>query len=61
MNSNKDLCNLYATLKVVNNKVIYYTGFGWKKQGEFLTKEAWENYLTNYAIKINNPLLVKIK
>ena len=61
MNPNKDLCNLYANLKVVNNKVIYFTGFGWKKQGEFLTKEAWENYLTNYAIKINNPLLVKIK
>lgn len=61
MNPNKDLCNLYAALKVVNNKVIYYTGFGWKKQGEFVTKEAWENYLTNYAIKINNPLIVKIK
>lgn len=61
MNSNKDLCNLYAALKVVNNKVIYYTGFGWKKQGEFTTKETWENYLTNYATKINNPLIVKIK
>jgi hypothetical protein len=61
MNSNKDLCNLYATLKVVNNKVIYYTGFGWKKQGEFTTKETWENYLTNYATKINNPLIVMIK
>lgn len=61
MNSNKDLCNLYAALKVVNNKVTYYTGFGWKKQGEFTTKEAWENYLSNYATKINNPLVVKIK
>ena len=60
-NSNKDLCNLYAALKVVNNKVTYYTGFGWKKQGEFTTKEAWENYLSNYATKINNPLVVKIK
>lgn len=61
INKNKDLCNLYATLEVVNNKVTYYTGFGWKKQGEFTTKEAWENYLTNYATKINNPLIVKIK
>lgn len=61
MNPNKELCNLYAALKVVNNKVTYYTGFGWKKQGEFTTKEAWENYLTNYATKINNPLIVKIK
>jgi hypothetical protein len=41
--------------------VTYYTGFGWKKQGEFTTKETWENYLSNYATKINNPLVVKIK
>jgi hypothetical protein len=61
MNPKKELCNLYALLKVKDNKVVYYTGFGWKKQGEFTTKEAWENYLTNYASKINNPLIVKIK
>jgi hypothetical protein len=61
LNPNKELCNLYASLKVKNNKVVYYTGFGWKKQGEFTTKEAWENYLSNYATKINNPLTVKIK
>ena len=59
--ANKDLCNLYATLKVKENKVVYYTGFGWKKQGEFTTKEAWELYLGQFANKINNPLLVVIK
>ena len=59
--SKKDLCNLYVNLKVKDNKVIYYTGFGWKKQGEFTTKEAWEKYLGQYATKINNPLVVKIK
>ena len=61
MNPKKELCNLYALLKVKNNKVVYYTGFGWKKQGEFTTKEAWENYLSAYATKINNPLKVTIK
>ena len=59
--SKKDLCNLYVNLKVTNNKVVYYTGFGWKKQGEFTTKEAWEKYLGVYATKINNPLLIKIQ
>jgi hypothetical protein len=59
--SKKDLCNLYVNLKVKDNKVIYYTGFGWKKQGEFTTKEAWEKYLGFYATKINNPLVVEIK
>ena len=57
----KDLCNLYVNLKVKENKVIYYTGFGWKKQGEFTTKEAWEKYLSQYATKINNPLIIKVK
>ncbi len=61
INPKKDLCNLYALLKVKNNKVVYYTGFGWKKQGEFTTKEAWENYLSQFASKINNPLIIKIK
>ena len=59
--SKKDLCNLYVTLKVNNNKVVYYSGFGWKKQGEYTTKESWENYLGQFANKINNPLRVKIK
>ena len=59
--SKKDLCNLYVNLNVKDNKVVYYTGFGWKKQGEFTTKEAWEKYLVVYATKINNPLVVKIK
>ena len=61
INKNKELCNLYASLKVTNNKVVYYTGFGWKKQGEFTTKEAWEKYLGLYATKINNLLIVTIK
>lgn len=61
INSNKELCNLYATLNVKNNKVIYYSGFGWKKQGAFTTKEAWEKYLGEFAQKINHPITVKIK
>jgi hypothetical protein len=61
LNPNKDLCNQYATLKVKNNKVTYYAGFGWKKQEAFTTKEAWENYLRIFAKKINNPLVVTVK
>ena len=59
--SKKDLCNLYVNLKVKEKRVVYYTGFGWKKQGEFTTKEAWEKYLGQYATKINNPFVVLIK
>ena len=61
LSPNKDLCNLYVTLKVKHNKVVYYAGFGWKKQGEFTTKESWEKYLGHFATKINHPLKVNIK
>lgn len=56
-----DLSNLFLNLKVKNNKVVYYTGFGWKKGSPFQTKEDWDEYLTDFSIKINNPLKVKIK
>lgn len=61
LNPTKDLCNLYVELKVKNDKVLYYAGFGWKKQGEFTTKEAWEKYLGQFANKIDHPLKVNIK
>jgi hypothetical protein len=61
LNPKKDLCNLYVTLKVKHDKVVYYAGFGWKKQGEFTTKESWEKYLGQFANKIDHPLKVNIK
>lgn len=54
--SKKDLSNAYAHLNVLNNKVIYYTGFAWKKSQQFKNKEEWENYLTNFSKKIASPL-----
>jgi len=61
LNPKKDLCNLYVSLKVKHDKVVYYAGFGWKKQGEFTTKESWEKYLGQFANKINHPLTINIK
>lgn len=59
--NDKDLSNLYGNLNVKNNKVIYYVGFGWKKGSPFQTKQEWETYLSTFAKKINNPLVVKLK
>ena len=56
-----DLSNAYAHLKVKNNKVVYYAGFGWKKSNQFKTRQAWETYLKIFSKKINNPLEVRIK
>ncbi|MBE0390203.1 DUF4861 family protein [Flavobacterium sp. PL002] len=30
-----DSSNLYGGLKVQNNKIVYYAGFGWKKVSPF--------------------------
>jgi len=57
----KDLSNLYGNLKVKDNKVIYYVGFGWKKGSPYQNKKDWEAYLSSFAKKINNPLKVKVK
>jgi len=57
----KDLSNLYGNITVKNNKAIYYAGFGWKKGSPFQTKQEWEKYLSEFAEKINNPLIVKVK
>ncbi|MDQ1166224.1 DUF4861 family protein [Flavobacterium sp. SORGH_AS_0622] len=57
----KDLSNLYGNISVKNNKAIYYAGFGWKKGSPFQTKQEWETYLSAFAEKINNPLVVKVK
>mgnify|MGYP003575403455 CR=1 FL=1 len=57
----KDLSNLYGNISVKNNKAIYYVGFGWKKGSPFQTKQEWEKYLSSFAEKINNPLIVKVK
>ena len=61
LTSKPDLSNHYGTIKVEDNKAIYYAGFGWKKQGTFTSKETWESYLSLFAQKINNPLIVTLK
>ncbi|MCF7568858.1 DUF4861 domain-containing protein [Sabulilitoribacter arenilitoris] len=56
----KDESNLFAEVKVSNNKAIYYAGFGWKKAGDFTSKENWNAYLESFSKKINNPLIVTL-
>lgn len=56
----KDLSNAYANLNVINNKVVYYAGFGWKKSKQFNSAEEWQNYLNSFSEKINNPLIVAL-
>ncbi|MHB0753774.1 DUF4861 family protein [Polaribacter sp. M15] len=56
--SRKDESNHFLHLNVVNGKVIFYSGFGWKKSKQFATQQEWENYLSDFSKKINTPLIV---
>ena len=56
----KDLSNAYAHLKVIDNKVVYYSGFAWKKSEQFPTKELWEVHLDSFSQQINSPLTVTL-
>ncbi|MFV0565345.1 MAG: DUF4861 family protein [Flavobacteriaceae bacterium] len=56
-----DESNAYATLKVIDNTVEYYAGFGWKESGEFNSKQDWELYLDTFSKCLKQPLLVKIE
>ena len=58
MVDDKDKSNLYAHIAVQDNFIDYYAGFGWKKSGQFESKAAWENYLNDFALKVNNPLKI---
>ena len=54
----KDESNHFLHLNVVNNKVVFYSGFGWVKSQQFKNNSEWENYLTEFSKKINSPLVV---
>jgi hypothetical protein len=56
--SRKDESNHFLHLKVVDGKVIFYSGFGWIKSKQFNSQKDWENYLTDFSKKINSPLKV---
>ncbi|TXE06284.1 DUF4861 domain-containing protein [Seonamhaeicola algicola] len=56
----KDLSNAFIHLKAVNNSVVYYAGFTWSKSNQFKNQQAWEQYLSAFAIKVENPLKVKL-
>ncbi len=57
--SRKDESNLFTNLKVVDGKVVYYSGFGWKKSNQFKNEQEWKSYLADFSNKISHPLLVK--
>ena len=56
----KDSSNAFAHLNVVQNKVVYYAGFGWKERGKFNNQQDWEEYLNSFSQKLSNPLTIEL-
>lgn len=55
-----DQSHVLVHLKVIDGFVDYYTGFGWKKAGEFTNAGDWNKYLEQFTQKLNQPLTVSI-
>ncbi|WP_204344093.1 DUF4861 family protein [Psychroserpens algicola] len=55
----KDESNLYVQANV-SGVIEYYAGFGWKKSGQFQSKDDWNKYLSRFSKCLDNPLQVNI-
>jgi hypothetical protein len=58
--SEAEKSHLFVHLKTVEGKVTFFTGFGWKKSGQFGNREAWESYLQEFAVFLSHPLQITI-
>ncbi len=56
-----DASNLFAHIEATGGKIIYYSGFGWKKSGQFADKEDWERYVSRFSELLRHPLEVRVK
>jgi hypothetical protein len=39
----------------------YYLGAGWDRSGDFADQAAWENYLKDFALRLDNPVRVTLR
>ncbi len=57
---NDDVKNQFMQVKIKNKKLMYYTGFGWKKSNQFSSNKEWNNYLDEFSKRISSPLVLTI-
>lgn len=46
---------------IADQPLVYYNGGAWDKAGKIHNANEWEQYLTSYKEKVNNPLSISIK
>ena len=57
----KDQNHVFLDFKILNHTLTYYVGFYWSESNQFTDHEAWEQYLNDLAMKIENPIVINIK
>ena len=57
----KDQNHVFLDFKILNETLTYYVGFYWSMSNQFSGHEAWDQYLNDLAMKIENPITVNIK
>ncbi len=55
-----DQSNLLVVTKP-QDKLTYYAGFAWQKNGQIQTQKDWENILQKQSKIVANPLLITVK
>lgn len=61
VSNEKDKSNLFLELNRSDNRLFYYyAGFGWKKNGQFESKDEWNHYLEHFAQCLKSPLQISI-
>ena len=56
----KDQNHVFLSCRVLDHSLVYYVGFYWSESNQFADHQAWEAYLNDLAIKIENPILINI-
>jgi hypothetical protein len=56
----KDQSHYFVQLKPINNRVVYYSGFGWKKSKAFNTEEDWNSYVKQFSKQLKSPIRLTI-
>jgi hypothetical protein len=56
-----DQSHLLVLTKPIDDKVVYYTGFGWLKSKQFSSQKEWDEYLEGFSKRIGSPLIVKFQ
>ena len=55
-----DESHIYLHTSVLADATLsYYTGFAWQRQGQIVIEQQWIDYLSNYLLRIRNPIKIE--